>query len=200
MSIHSRKFQEYVAKQDAFSSLEPIVFGGLLGINYSWGIGIVPPHFTFHYNYVTMGSMASQITSLTVVYSTFYSGADERKHQSSASLAFVSGIHRGPVNSPHKWPVTRKMFSFDVVIIFIVLIIHTYLSLYTHTHTHTHIYICIYIGVQNCFVTASLEMYFRCILLHTESWTVFANSWWPYYILRLYSKQFISNNLVLFVN
>ena len=39
--------------------------------------------------------------------------ADQRKHQSSASLAFVWGIHRGPVNSPHKWPVTRKMFTFD---------------------------------------------------------------------------------------
>ena len=42
--------------------------------------------------------------------------ADQRKHQSSASLAFVWGIHRGPVNSPHKWPVTRKMFPFDGVI------------------------------------------------------------------------------------
>ena len=39
-----------------------------------------------------------------------------RKHQSSVSLAFVWGIHRGPVNSPHKWPVTRKMFPFDDVI------------------------------------------------------------------------------------
>ena len=48
--------------------------------------------------------MASRITSLTVVYSTVYSGADQRKHQSSAPLAFVLGIHRGPVNSPHKWP------------------------------------------------------------------------------------------------
>ena len=63
-----------------------------------------------------MGAMASQITSLTIVYSTLYSGADDRKHQSSASLAFVWGIHRGPVNSPHKWPVTRKMFPFDDVI------------------------------------------------------------------------------------
>ena len=45
-----------------------------------------------------------------------YSGADQRKHQSSASLAFVRGIHRWPVNSPHKWPVTRKMFPFDDVI------------------------------------------------------------------------------------
>ena len=39
----------------------------------------------------------------------------KEKHQSPASLAFVRGIHRGPVNSPHKGPVTRKMFSFDDV-------------------------------------------------------------------------------------
>ena len=69
-----------------------------------------------HYNDVTMGTIASQITSLTIVYSTVYSDADQRKHQSSASLAFVRGIHWGPVNSPHKWPVTRKMFPFDDVI------------------------------------------------------------------------------------
>ena len=69
-----------------------------------------------HYNDVIMGSMASQIISLTVVYSTVYSGADQRKHQSSASLSFVWGVHRWPVNSPHKWPVTRKMFSFHDVI------------------------------------------------------------------------------------
>ena len=69
-----------------------------------------------HYDDVIMGTIASQITSLTSVYSTVCSGADQRKHQSSASLAFVWGIHRGPVNSPHKWPVTRKMFPFDNVI------------------------------------------------------------------------------------
>ena len=63
-----------------------------------------------------MGAMASQINSLTIVCSTVYEGADQRKHQSSASLAFVLGIHRAPVNSPHKWPVTRKMFPFDEVI------------------------------------------------------------------------------------
>ena len=72
-----------------------------------------------HYNDVIMGAIASQITSLTIVYSIVYSDADQRKHQSSASLAFVRGIHRGPVNSPHKWPVTRKMFSFDDVIMII---------------------------------------------------------------------------------
>ena len=69
-----------------------------------------------HCNDVIMGQMASQITSLTLVYSTAYSGADQRRHQSSASLALVRGIHREPVNSPHKWPVTRKMFPFDDVI------------------------------------------------------------------------------------
>ena len=62
------------------------------------------------YNDVIMGTMASQITSLTTVYSTVYSVADQRKHQSSASLA------RRPVNSPHKCPVPRKMFPFDDVI------------------------------------------------------------------------------------
>ena len=66
--------------------------------------------YTIHYNDVIMGVMASQITNLTSVYSRVYSGADQRKHHSSASLAFVWGIHRGPVNSPHKWPVMRKMF------------------------------------------------------------------------------------------
>ena len=69
-----------------------------------------------HYNDVIMSPMASHIASLTIVYSTVYSGADHRKHQSSASLAFVQGIHRWPVNSPRKGPVTRKMFSFDDVI------------------------------------------------------------------------------------
>ena len=69
-----------------------------------------------HYCDIIIGAMAAQITSPTIVYSTVYSGADQRKHQSSASLAFVRGIHRGPVNSPHKWPVTRKMFPFDDVI------------------------------------------------------------------------------------
>ena len=69
-----------------------------------------------HYGDVIMDAIASQITSLTIVYSIVYSDADQRKHQSSASLAFVRRIHRGPVNSPHKWPVTRKMFPFDDVI------------------------------------------------------------------------------------
>ena len=62
-----------------------------------------------------MSAIASQITSLMIIYSTVYAGADEKKHRSSASLAFVLGIHRWPVNSSHKGPVTRKTFPFDDV-------------------------------------------------------------------------------------
>ena len=76
-------------------------------------INTIDIQITFHYNDVIMGSMAYQITSLTIVFSAIQSGADQRKHQSYASLW---GIHRGLVNSPHKGPVTRKMFPFDDVI------------------------------------------------------------------------------------
>ena len=74
------------------------------------GAIVTPVMAIVHYNDVIMGAIASQITSLTIVYSTVYSDADQRKHRSSASLAFVRGIHRRPVNSPHKWPVARKCF------------------------------------------------------------------------------------------
>ena len=69
----------------------------------------------WHYNGVKIGAMASQITSLTIVYSTVCSDAD-KKNQSFVSLAFARGLHRWPVNSPHKWPAMRKMFPFDDVI------------------------------------------------------------------------------------
>ena len=69
-----------------------------------------------HYSDNIMSVMAFQITSLANVYSSVYSDADQRKHQSTASLAFLLRIRRSPVNSPHKWSVTRKMFPFDYVI------------------------------------------------------------------------------------
>ena len=72
-----------------------------------------------HYGDVTMGVLASKITSLTIVYTTVHSDTDQRKHQSSASLAFVWGIHWWPVNSPHKWPVMQEMFPFDDIIMYI---------------------------------------------------------------------------------
>ena len=69
-----------------------------------------------HYNDIMMSMMASQITSLKVIYSTVYSGVDQRKHHSSASLAFVRGIHQGQVNSPDKWPEMWQMFPLYNVI------------------------------------------------------------------------------------
>ena len=84
-----------------------------------WICKWIPSVSLFHYSDATMTTMASQITSLTIVYSIIYSCADQRKHQTSASLAFVRGIHRWPVNFPHKGPVTRKMFPFDDVIMFV---------------------------------------------------------------------------------
>ena len=65
---------------------------------------------SWYYNDVIMSAMVSQITSASIVYSTVCSGADQRKHQNSASLAFVRGIHQWPVNSSHKGSVTRKCF------------------------------------------------------------------------------------------
>ena len=80
------------------------------------------PLYLTHYNDIIMEAMASQITSLAIVYWTVYSGEDQRKHQSSVSLAFVRGIPRWPMNSPHKWPVTRKVIPFDDVIMIVTLL------------------------------------------------------------------------------
>ena len=71
---------------------------------------------TNNYNDVIMSVIASQITSLTIVYSTVYSGTDQRDNQSFTSLALVRGIRRWPVNFLHKGTVTRKRFPFDDVI------------------------------------------------------------------------------------
>ena len=66
--------------------------------HHSWWI------FKNHYSDVIMGTIASQIASVSIDYLSVSTGTDQRKHQSSASLAFVRGIHR------HKWSVTRKCF------------------------------------------------------------------------------------------
>ena len=80
-------------------------------LNHDWS-----PLILNHHSDVIMGVIASQITSASIVYSAVCSGIDQRKHHSPASLAFVREIHQGPVNSPHKRPVTRKMSPIDYVI------------------------------------------------------------------------------------
>ena len=89
----------------------------------------------YHYSDVIMGAMAFQITSLAFVYSSVYSGVDQRKHQSSASLAFVRGIPRWPGNSPHKSPVNRKMLQFDDVIMTLTI---SFGRLWLITHSTTY--------------------------------------------------------------
>ena len=71
--------------------------------------------FGEHYSDVIMSAMESKITGVSIVCSIVCSGVDQRKHQNSASLAFVMGMHRWPLVSPHKGPVTRKMFPHDDV-------------------------------------------------------------------------------------
>ena len=70
-----------------------------------------------HYHDVIMNEMATQIIGVSIVCSTVCPGADQRKYQVSASVAFMGEIHRWPMNSPHKGPVTRQMFPFDDVIV-----------------------------------------------------------------------------------
>ena len=78
-----------------------------------------------HYRDVIMGAIVSQITSLTIFYSTIYSGADQRKKSKLRVTGLCAGNSPVAVNSPHKGPVTRKMFPFDDVVM-TILILHDY--------------------------------------------------------------------------
>ena len=102
LSCHKKQFKTYHLEvlrnpvKYSYTSLEP---QSEYDINFIWNhtksyIWIASHLTKFHYIDVIMTTLASQITSLTVVYSTVCSDADQRKHQSSASLAFVWGIHR----------------------------------------------------------------------------------------------------------
>ena len=113
-NVFSNQLVKMVASVSAIGTILPCVVKPHHALSHWW-----LPLYTFidHYNNAIMDVMAYQITSRMIVYWTVYSGADQRKHQSSASLVFVRGNHRWPVNSPHKWPVMRKMFPFNGVII-----------------------------------------------------------------------------------
>ena len=109
-----------------------------------------------------MSAIASQITNLAILYPTVYSDADQRKHQSSASLAFVWGIYRWPVNSPHKWPVSRKMFPFDDVIMPEP---KDNCNLVIHRPFYQHSYSCITISRTEHIRFCSIKAYYRTVLL-----------------------------------
>ena len=110
------KTDDWACRLAATSGGSPLVYS-LCATNCQIGYGTRSIRVAFlHHSDVITGAMASQITNLTIVYSTVNLDADQRKHQSPESLAFVRGIHRWPVNSPHKGPVTRKMSPFHDVI------------------------------------------------------------------------------------
>ena len=126
--------------------------------------------FYRHYSDVILGAMAFQITSLTIVYSTVYSGVDQRKHQSSASLAFVRGIRRWPMNSPHKRPGTRKIFPFGDVIMYYGSVYSTHSVWLSEKKTYRHI------GVaKNC--SKNILMLMQVSWLRRTEWT-----WWSWYM------------------
>ena len=103
-------------KNLSFDKISPrdFYFFSFLFNLYLWSVGFSHLVKSLHWRHNDRDGVSNY--QPTIVYSTVYSGADQRKHQSSASLAFVRRIHRWPVNSPHKEPVTRKMFPFDDVI------------------------------------------------------------------------------------
>ena len=96
-----------------YVSLNYVMFGT------SKTYSLLPWVVTNHYDDVIMGAIAFQITSLTIVSSTAYSDADQRKHQSSASLAFVQRIHREAGEFPALWQMASdaEISPFNDVII-----------------------------------------------------------------------------------
>ena len=92
-----------------------VIWRPLLGLQ-RWS---PPLHWGFwnHYRDVILSAIASEIISVLIVYWTVCSGTDQRKHHSSAPLAFVRRIYRWPMISPHKGLVTWKMLSFDDTIL-----------------------------------------------------------------------------------
>ena len=85
-----------------------------------WAFSLLENGFLEWLGFIMVISMVSQNTSVTIVCATVYSGADERKHQISGSLAYVWGIHSERWIPRTKGPVTWKMFPFDDVIMCIL--------------------------------------------------------------------------------
>ena len=133
-----------------------------------------------HYNDLIMSAMVFHITSLTIIYSTVYSGADQRRHQSSASLAFVRGSHRWPVNSPYKGPVTRKKVS-------IWCRHHDEPSIYLSQPRVNHIS---ERGISNTLFSSNFD-----IAIRQEDWQVVEWNWWKLLKEECSANETISRGL-----
>ena len=120
-----------------------------------------------------MNAMASPIIGVSIVYSIVCSGTNQRKYQSSTLLAFVRGIHRWPVDSPHKEPVTRKMFPFGDVIKGLCVPVELEVTLtfqVTHVHAILNFRHSIVLGKQKLYLHfLSLLTYYICVCIEWYS-------------------------------
>ena len=143
------------------------ILHSLSDVIFVWESYIQHQNQTNHYIDVIMTTMASQITSLTVVYSTVYSDADQRKHQSSASLAFVWGIHRD------RWiPRTKGQLRGKCI------------------HLMTSSWIYLYYHHSRCiFWTNVFILFFRYV-----SWSAANNAWVCRHERHICGFSFLQNN------
>ena len=104
----------YWARDSSFAKIK------LAGMSNIVGSGHIVAHIRYlecrHYSDVIISAMSSEIIGVSMLYPPACSAPDQRMYQSSASFAFVRVIHRCPVDSPHKGPITRKIIPLHDVI------------------------------------------------------------------------------------
>ena len=105
------KVKQYKLKGPQVLLVNIVIFN-MRCIGCSLGYNVVFEYFTTN----EAGRRVKYVKQMLATYA-LYCFIKVLFHQSSASLAFVWGIHRWPLHSPHKWPVTRKMLPFDDVIV-----------------------------------------------------------------------------------
>ena len=167
----------------------------LLEIYTRFSCALICCGYIMHYSDVILGAMASQINSLTILYSTVYLGLNQRKYHSSASLAFVRGILRCPGNSPHKWPVTRKMFGFDDVIMGQIYLVLLHWHRDSHKITPTPVTSPWRIWVKS--IGSELHETYHCAPIFDKTNSVITMKWNFVFIRHLNSKCLL---LHIFIN
>ena len=140
-----------------------------------------------HYSNVTMGALTSQITSLTIVYSTVYSGTEKKKTSKLRVSGLCVGNSPGPGDSQHKWLVTRKMFPLDEVIMIRVMrgpdcINAWFCMLYKQSgavitrSNITYYYIQLYINTGRTWARTTSHKIHTIARLHGELWGIFCEN------------------------
>ena len=112
-----------------------VMIGAIILTTFPFLCGVFIANIYFwvkHYGDVIVGAMASQITSLTIVYSTVYSGTDQRNIKAPRHWPLCREF-TDDWWIPHKWPVTRKMFAFDDVIMTVYDMVNLLIG---HTHVN----------------------------------------------------------------